>query len=81
MKEWQDRAHALLDELLAVAGAHIDLDNPKPPVTIAVHKLYTIRREAFAQGFVAARNPKTPLETLLVCAEADAAYTAWRTHR
>ena len=40
-----------------------------------------IRREAFVQGFVAARDPKTALETLLVCSEADTAYAEWRAQR
>lgn len=40
-----------------------------------------IRREAFVQGFVAARAPKTALETLLVCTDADVAYAEWRAQR
>lgn len=40
-----------------------------------------IRREAFVQGFVAARDPKTPGDTLLVLEEADRAYAVFMTHR
>jgi hypothetical protein len=52
VKEWQDRAHALLDELLAVTGARIDLDNPKPPVTIAQF----MRVQRFLHDFATARS-------------------------
>ena len=41
------------------------------------HQKDLIRREAFVQGFVAARDPKTPRDTLLVCQEAD---QAWIVH-
>ena len=60
MKEWQDRAHALLDELLAVTGARIDLDNPKPPVTIAQF----MRVQRFLHDFATA-PPDDKLYTIL----------------
>lgn len=41
------------------------------------HQKDLLRREAFVHGFVAARDPKTPRETLLVLEEAD---RAWTTH-
>ena len=40
-----------------------------------------IRREAFVQGYVAARDPKTPAQTLLLLSDADEAYAAWRAGR
>lgn len=39
------------------------------------HQKDLIRREAFMQGFVAARDPKNPHDTLRVLEEADRAWT------
>lgn len=39
--------------------------------------LEAIRREAFVQGYIARRDPKTPHETLKLLPEADKAYEAW----
>lgn len=33
---WQRRAHALLDEIAKAGGDPLDLDNPKPPITVAL---------------------------------------------
>lgn len=38
------------------------------------HQKNLIRREAFIHGFVAARDPKNPRDTLLVLEEAERAY-------
>ena len=40
-----------------------------------------IRRESFVQGYVDARDPKTPAQTFRLMTEADEAYAAWRAHR
>jgi len=39
------------------------------------HQKDLIRREAFVQGFVAARDPKNPHDTLIVLEQADRAWT------
>lgn len=44
-------------------------------------QLEATRREAFVQGFIAAREPKSASAALLLCAEADEAYINWRSHR
>ena len=36
-----------------------------------------IRREAFVQGFVAARDPRTPRDTLRTLEEADRAFVIY----
>lgn len=38
------------------------------------HQKDLIRREAFIHGFVAARDPRNPRDTLLVLEEAERAY-------
>lgn len=49
-KSLQKRAHALLDDLAeAATGAAIDLDDPKPPVTIA----HFMRMQRLLHDFVA----------------------------
>jgi len=57
----------------------------KPPKTLAQiaeeRSADAVRREAFVQGFIAAKDPKTAAGTLLLCAEADAAYIEWRKTR
>jgi hypothetical protein len=60
-------------------------DNPKagspgPTENTAIWS-NLVRREAFIQGFVAARDPKTPATTLAVLPEAEAAYAVWRASR
>lgn len=40
-----------------------------------------IRREAFVQGFIAAKDPKTAGETLTLLPEADKEYAEWRKKR
>jgi hypothetical protein len=40
-----------------------------------------IRREAFVQGFIVAKDPKTASATLMLLPEADAAHAAWRATR
>lgn len=39
--------------------------------------LRAIRHEAFVQGFVAARDPKKPHDTLRACEEADRAFAIY----
>ena len=39
------------------------------------HQKDLLRREAFVQGFVAARDPKNPRDTLLTLEEAERAWT------
>lgn len=45
------------------------------------HQKDLIRREAFVHGFVAARDPKTPRDTLLVLEEAEHAWVIYVEHR
>lgn len=45
------------------------------------HQEDLIRREAFVHGFVAARDPKTPHDTLLMLEEAERAYILYAAER
>ena len=47
----------------------------------AIDKEEAARREAFIQGFVHSKDPKTAHATLLVLPEAEAAYAQWRESR
>lgn len=44
----------------------------------AIRAIEAVRREAFVQGFVAARDPKSAMETLSMLSKADEAYAIWR---
>lgn len=41
------------------------------------HQKDLLRHEGFVHGFVAARDPKTPKDTLLVLEEAERAWTVF----
>ena len=45
------------------------------------HQKDLIRHEAFLHGFVAARDPKTPRDTLLILEEAERAWIVHLTER